>query len=58
MRIEPFGLGQLARRRADSPQRRRLSPTMEVRFRKSETPRPEENRAPPLVGRTWLGPAT
>ena len=31
---------------------------IEVRFMKSSTPRPEENRAERAVGSTWLEPAT
>src|ERR1700756_1734301 len=31
--------------------------TIEVRFRKSRTPRPDAKRALRAVGRTWLGPA-
>ena len=31
---------------------------IEVRFMKSSTPRPEENRAERAVGRTWFGPPT
>src|SRR6185312_5080012 len=46
---------------AAGPIARRLSASQansEVRFRKSRTPRPDENRALRAVGSTWLGPAT
>src|SRR5262249_37828303 len=40
-------------RKASAPQLR-----IDVRFRKSCTPSPEENRALRAVGSTWLGPPT
>ena len=33
-------------------------PAMVVRFMKSSTESPEENRAERAVGRTWFGPPT
>ena len=33
-------------------------PTIDVRFMKSRTERPEEKRALREVGKTWFGPAT
>ena len=58
VRAQPLGLGQ---RQAAGPRAASdcgVQATSEVRFRKSETPRPPEKRAAREVGSTWLVPAT
>ena len=57
MGVEPLGLA--AARSADGPSAASCSGPhlrIEVRFMKSSTPRPEENRAERAVGSTWLEP--
>ena len=58
MGIEAFGLPSVI---AAGPNARNWSGPhfrIDVRFMKSSTPRPEENRAERAVGSTWLEPPT
>ena len=59
MGIETLGLAERHRRRAKL---RATDPgphlSIDVRFMKSSTPRPDENRAERAVGSTWLEPPT
>ena len=57
MRVQPLGLGQRHRGRADARAARpRPASTQVVRLRKSNTERPEAKRAVRPVGSTWFGP--
>jgi hypothetical protein len=58
MGVEPLGLGERDRGRRQRAQLVGPSFSIEVRFMKSSTPRPEEKRAERAVGSTWLEPPT
>ena len=58
MGVEPFGRAERDRGVAQRGNWSGPHLRIEVRFMKSSTPRPEENRAERAVGSTWLEPAT
>ena len=58
MRLQPLGPRQGHRRRPDRPQALGGQEMKVLRFMKSSTFNPEENRALRDVGNTWFGPAT
>ena len=58
MGAQSLGFRQRHGRGAEAPRLPASQPTKVVRFMKSSTPRPEENRALRAVGSTWFGPAT
>ena len=58
MRVEPFRLGKSDSGRRQQPQLLGPSFRTDVRFMKSSTERPDENRAERAVGSTWFEPPT
>ena len=54
----PSATARVSAARASTAKASASQRVSEVRLRKSRVDSPDENRAAPLVGKTWLGPAT